>query len=68
MPEGVVTRRGNDYVDLGGSPQEQIPSLLEAPFSTLGDLRPIHLVSFAYQIATGMVRIAHTALSNKICN
>ena len=27
----------------------------ERPYSTLGDLKPLHLISFAYQIASGMV-------------
>ena len=43
------------------SPQGQVPSPYEKPFSALGELRPIHLVSFAYQIASGMVRTTNTS-------
>ena len=32
-----------------------IPSPYENPYSSLGELRPIHLISFAYQISRGMV-------------
>ena len=37
------------------TPLPQVPSPYEKPYSALGELRPIHLVSFAHQVASGMV-------------
>ena len=42
----------------GGSPPATGPPILspyENPYSSLGELRPIHLMSFAFQISRGMV-------------
>ena len=33
-----------------------------SPYANLGDVNPVNLISFAYQIASGMVRICSHAL------
>jgi len=51
--EGHVVKF-NEYVSGPGSAEPLTPA--ENPYSRLGDLEPANLISFAYQIAAGMVR------------
>lgn len=44
----------NEYVSGPGSAEPLSPT--ENPYSRLGDLEPANLISFAFQIAAGMVR------------
>jgi serine/threonine protein kinase len=47
------------------SPTSEEPTPYEKPYSSLGDLKPVDLVSFAYQIATGMEYLANLGIVHR---
>ena len=62
--EGHVVKF-NEYVSGPGSAEPLTPA--ENPYSRLGDLEPANLISFAYQIAAGMVRSGIRHLHVCVC-
>ena len=64
--DGTHVVKFNEYVHGPGSEDPMSPS--ENPYSRLGDLEPANLISFAYQIAAGMVRASpHVSFSACLC-